>query len=226
MTTRPSGTVLFGDVVDSRRDPGSTAWLRALRGELDAAFPPTRRLAPFAFTQGDELQGLLAPGEDPFVAVIRAALGPDARELRWAIVWGEIEPGSGPTTERTGPAFRAARDALTGLRTRRDGLKAVTGDPEADALLDDLGPLLTELLGRLTARQREVGRLLLVDDLRQSEAAGQLGVSRATVSIMADRAGVRHLERLARTLAGIFRDGVARSTGIGLREAVAGGGVR
>jgi predicted DNA-binding protein (UPF0251 family) len=223
MRTRPTGTVLFGDVVESRRDPGSTAWLRALRTELDAAFPRARRLAPFAFTQGDELQGLLASDEDPFVAVMRAALEPDARSLRWAIVWGEVEPGTGPATERTGPAFRAARDVLAELRTRRDGLKAVTGDPAADALLDDLGPLLAELLDRLTARQREVGRLLLIDQLRQSEAAGRLGVSRATVSVMVDRAGIRHLQRLARTLAMIFRDGVARSSRIWLNETIAGG---
>jgi predicted DNA-binding protein (UPF0251 family) len=223
MRTRPTGTVLFGDVVESRRDPGSTAWLRALRTELDAAFPRARRLAPFAFTQGDELQGLLASDEDPFVAVMRAALEPDARSLRWAIVWGEVEPGTGPATERTGPAFRAARDVLAELRIRRDGLKAVTGDPAADALLDDLGPLLAELLDRLTARQREVGRLLLVDQLRQSEAAGRLGVSRATVSVMADRAGIRHLQRLGRTLAVIFRDGVARSSRLGLNETVARG---
>jgi len=226
MTTRPAGTVLFGDVVASGRDPGSTAWLRALRTELDATFPGARRLAPFAFTQGDELQGLLAPTEDPFVAVMRAALEPDARALRWAIVWGDVDPGTGPATERTGPAFRAARDALAELRTRRDGLKAITGDPHADALLDDLGPLLTELLDRLTVRQREVGRLLIVEDLRQSEAAGFLGVSRATVSVMADRAAIRHLQRLARTLAGIFRDGVARSARSGVDAVTAGGGVR
>jgi predicted DNA-binding protein (UPF0251 family) len=226
MTTRPTGTVLFGDVVDSRRDPGSTAWLRDLRGELDTAFPRARRLASFGFTQGDELQGLLAPGEDPFVAVMRAALEPGARALRWAIVWGEVEPGTGPATERSGPAFRAARNVLTELRTRRDGLKAVTGDPQADALLDDLGPLLTELLDRLTARQREVGRLLLVEELRQSEAAGRLGVSRSTVSVMADRAGIRHLQRLARTLAGIFREGVARSGRVELGDAAVIGGTR
>ena len=217
---------MFGDVVDSRRDPGSTAWLRALRGDLDATFPRARRLAPFAFTQGDELQGLLAPGEDPFLAVMRAALEPDARSLRWAIVWGEVEPGTGPATERTGPAFRIARNALAELRARRDRLKAVTGDPQADALLDDLGPLLTELLDRLTARQREVGRLLLVDELRQSEAAGRLGVSRATVSVMADRGGIRHLQRLARTLTTIFREGVARSEPSGFGRVVAGGGAR
>ena len=39
MTALAPGTVLFGDVVDSRRDPGSSAWLRSLCAELEAAYP-------------------------------------------------------------------------------------------------------------------------------------------------------------------------------------------
>lgn len=221
MTDLQSGIVVFGDVVDSRTDPGSTAWLRSLRAELDAAYPRDQRLAAFAFTQGDELQGLLAPGVDPFRLVVRAALAPDARVLRWAIVAGDVEPGTGPATERTGPAFHAARAALSEAKAHRDGLCASTGHGPSDALLADLGPLLVALLDRLTVRQRQVGRLLLVEGLRQAEAADRLGVSRATVSVMADRAGVRHLARLARALGVVFAEGVAsRSSG----SVAAGGG--
>ena len=58
--TETRGFVLFGDVVRSRTDaPASTAWLRDLIGELEQTYAPGERLAPFAFTQGDELQGLL-----------------------------------------------------------------------------------------------------------------------------------------------------------------------
>jgi TrfB plasmid transcriptional repressor len=224
MTERPSGTVVFADVVHSRTDPGSTAWLRSLRADLDAAYARDQRLAPFGFTQGDELQGLLAPGADPFRAVVRAGLGPDARTLRWAIVAGEIEPGSGPATERTGPAFLAAREVLGEARSSRDGLLALTGDARADQLLAGLGPLLPELLERLTERQREVGRLLIVDARRQSEVADLLGVSRATVSVMADRAGVRHLQRLATALAVIFGDGVVRMSDARAPAAAGGAG--
>ena len=66
------GIVLFGDVVASRGVPRSADWLRSLREELDAAYGD-ERLAPFEFTQGDELQGLLAPAADPFEAAVRAA---------------------------------------------------------------------------------------------------------------------------------------------------------
>jgi len=200
--------VLFGDVVDSRLDPGTSDYLRGLRDELDAAYP-AERLAPTGFTQGDEIQLLLAPGADPFRAVVRAALRAESRTLRWACAAGLVEPGTGPATERNGPAFHAARDLLERAKARREGLFAETGDPAADALLADLGPLLPALLAELTARQREVGRLLLVDELRRAQAAERLGVSRATVSVIADRGRIRHVGRLASALATIFRDGVA-----------------
>lgn len=208
MTALLPALVLFGDVVDSRRDAGASAYLRRLRDELDAAYAG-ERLAPTGFTQGDEIQLLLAPGADPFRAVLRAALRPDARELRWAVVAGPVEPGTGPATERTGPAFHAAREALERTKSRREGLVAVTGDPGADGLLADIGPLLPALLAELTSRQREVARLVLVDGLRRADVAGRLGVSRATVSVIATRARVRHLGRLAAALATVFRDGAA-----------------
>jgi DNA-directed RNA polymerase specialized sigma24 family protein len=66
------------------------------------------------------------------------------------------------------------------------------------------------LLEDLSERQRELGRLLLLDGLRRAEAADRLGVSRATVSVLADRGRIREIDRLARALATIFGRGVAR----------------
>ncbi len=211
MTSLVPGTVVFGDVVGSRADPGTSEFLRALRDELEAAYTG-RRLAPPGFTQGDELQLLLAPDGDPFQAVLRAALRDDARALRWAIVAGDVLAGTGPATERTGPAFHAARELLDRAKVRRVGLLATTGDPSADTLLDELGPVLASLLEELTDRQREVARLILVEDLRRAEAAERLGVSRATVSVIAARARVRHIAALATALARTFREGVERAS--------------
>jgi DNA-binding CsgD family transcriptional regulator len=207
-----NGTVIFGDVVRSRRDAtGSTGWLRTLTAELEIAFPPEVRLADFEFTQGDELQGLLAPGVDPFPAVLRGGLHPDWRPMRWVIVAGEIDPGTGPTTQRTGAAFLRARERLAQAAARRDGLLAESGDPPTDVELDDLAPLLAGLLDDLTDRQRVVARLLLVDGLRRSEAAARLGVSRATVSVAADRARVRGIGGLASALGRLYTAGAARA---------------
>lgn len=219
MTATLPATVLFGDVVDSRRDPGASAYLRGLRDELDTAYAG-RHLAQPGFTQGDEIQLLLAPGADPFEVVVRAALHPGARDLRWAVVAGEVEPGSGPATERSGPAFHAARDLLERAKSRREGLLATTGDAGTDGLLADLGPLLPALLADLTVRQREVGRLLLVEEIRRADAAERLRVSRATVSVIADRGHIRHVGRLAAALATIFADGVTRAATSGDGRAV------
>src|SRR5215207_3446549 len=128
--------VLFGDVVQSRTDArAATAWLRRLTAELESAYG-TERLAAFAFTQGDELQALLPLSADPITLVMRAALHADAVEMRWAIVAGTIEPGSGPATERTGPAFLTARSRIEQARARRDRLVIATGSTEADVVLD------------------------------------------------------------------------------------------
>jgi hypothetical protein len=205
------GIVLFGDVVASRR-AGALAGpgLRALAAELDATFAG-ERLARFGFTQGDELQGLLVPTANPFRAVVHAALRPEPIGLRWAIAGGPIDPGRGPATQRTGAAFVRAREALERARARRDDLVASAGEPVADALLEDLAPLLAVLLGELSDRQRVLARLLLVEGIRKAEAAERLAVSRATVSVLAERGRVRAIERLARALGRIVTDGVARS---------------
>lgn len=206
--------MLFGDVIKSRRDStGSTAWLRTLVGELGETYPPSDRLAAFEFTQGDELQGLLAPTADPIAAVLRAGLHRDRRPTRWVAVAGDVDPGSGPATQRTGAAFLRARELLIDAGARRDSLLLETGDPTTDRLLDDLSPLLAELLADLTLTQRAIGRLLLVDGLRRSEAADRLGKSRATVSVAADRAHLRSIGRLANALRSLFRAGVDATSG-------------
>ena len=195
------GLVIFGDVIRSRRDaPAATEWLRTLKSELNETYEPADRLAPFEFTQGDELQGLLRPGADPFSAILRAALHAERQRMRWVVIAGEVDPGHGPATQRSGAAFIAARERLGQAATRREEVAVVSGDPSTDDLLDGLAPLLGELLDDLTERQREFGWLLLVDGLRRSEAAERLTVSRATVSVAADRAHLRSIGELARVL--------------------------
>ncbi len=205
------GLVLFGDVIGSRRDSiASTAWLRELIKQLDEAYADTR-LAPFGFTQGDELQGLLAPEADPLKAVLLASLGPEGRRMRWVAVRGSIDldpaAGPAPATERTGPAFVAARETIAAARTGHERLVIVTGQPDVDELLADLTPALADLLEGLTARQRLVARLALIDDLRQSEVADRLGVRRATISVSFSRARVRSLQRLVAGIRMVYASG-------------------
>ena len=205
----PAAVVLFGDVIRSRRDaPAATAWLRTLTADLGGAYPPDERLAPFEFTQGDELQGLLAPTADPLRAVLRAALHPDAVEMRWVVVAGEVDPGHGPATQRSGPAFVAARERLATAAARRERLAVASGDAATDDLLEGLAPALGDLLADLTDRQREIAWQILVEGLRRSETAERLGVSRATISVAAARAHLRAIGDLAR----VVRTLLARAT--------------
>ena len=193
--------VLFGDVIRSRRDAtAATEWLRILAADLARAYPADALLAPFEFTQGDELQGLLVATADPLVAVLRASLHPDAVTMRWVVVAGEVDPGRGPATQRSGPAFIAARERLASAAARRERLVVVSGDPATDDLLDGLAPTLGDLLADLTARQREIAWPILVEGLRRSEAAERLGVSRATISVAADRAHLRSIGELVRVV--------------------------
>ena len=206
--------VLFGDVVRSRVDaPAATAWLRELIEDLERVYPGGVQEAPFAFTQGDELQGLLRIDADPFAAVLRGMLHERALPMRWVIVAGAIERGHGPATERTGPAFLDARRLLETARTRRDGLSVHVGDPRSDDFLAELAPLLADLLDDLTERQRALARLMLVERLRQSDVAERLEVSRATISVMAERARIRRIEGLLEVLRRIVTEGVAAAEG-------------
>jgi DNA-directed RNA polymerase specialized sigma24 family protein len=116
------------------------------------------------------------------------------------VIAGEVDPGHGPATQRSGAAFIAARERLGQAATRREDVAVVTGDPSTDDLLDGLAPLFGELLDDLTERQREIGWPLLIEGLRRSEAAERLKVSRATVSVAADRAHLRSIGELARVL--------------------------
>ena len=204
----PHAIVLFGDVVGSRRAPAlGTTWLRRLCSELESQYYADL-MAPFTFTQGDELQGLLVPTADPVRGVLYASLHDDARPMRWAIVHGPIEPGTGPATERTGEAYVLARQLVEAARRHRDGLVMVTGHAPSDALLRDLSPVLAELVRGLSSRQRTVARLALLEGLRQADVAERLGVSRATVSVTFGRAGVKSIERLAAALRTLFHVGV------------------
>jgi DNA-binding CsgD family transcriptional regulator len=208
--------VLLGDVVGSRRVPGvGTTWLRRLCTELDSGHADDR-LAPFAFTQGNELQGLLLPGADPVRGVLYVSLHEGVLPMRWAIVHGSIEPGTGLANERTGEAYVLARHLVEAARRQRDGLVMVTGHAPSDALLRDLSPVLAELVLGLSSRQRTVARLVLLDGLRQAEVAERLDVSRATVSVTFGRAGIRSIERVASAVRALFRAGVEASAAAAL----------
>ena len=116
----------------------------ALCADLEAAYP--RDAAPRVVRRSPRAtrsRGCSRPTPTRSAAVLRGGAAARTRgRCAGRSSPGDVEPGSGPATERTGPAFLVAREAIARARAHRDGLVALTGDPEADALLADLGPLL------------------------------------------------------------------------------------
>ena len=64
-------------------------------------------------------------------------------------------------------------------------------------MLDDVAPALAALLDGLTGRQAAIARLVLVDGLRQSDAALRLGVSRPTLYALLDAHAMEAGHRVA-----------------------------
>ncbi len=136
-----------------------------------------------------------SPGlEDPFRTALEALLDPASAPMRWAVVRGSEAD---------------ARAALELARRRRDRLIVVTGQPDADALLADLAPVLGTLLADMTPAQRRIARAILVDGRRQSEVADALGIRRPSVSVAHARAHVREATLLLRAIRATWAAGLA-----------------
>jgi predicted DNA-binding protein (UPF0251 family) len=193
------GLVVIGDAIGSKLDSAVTAdWLRGLAAELDGAYDASR-LAPFGFSRGDEVRGLLRPDADPLLVVLHAALAESTRPIRWALAWGEVDqaPDAESASDRSGPAFGAAETLIEEAKRRRERLLIRTGDVDADALLAGMAPALMDMLAELTPTQCHVARLAVIERLRQSEVAERLGVRRATISVSFARARISSLDALA-----------------------------
>ena len=189
---------MCADVVASRRQPERTAAFLDRLPAILATAAGSGLVRPFAPVRGDEVEGLLAPGSDPFRPIVAAALEPDGLALRWAVVAGE---------RSTAPILAAAEIPL--LKARGERLVVITGDPRTDALLVDLVPLLDALAGDMTSRQRDIARRILVEGRRQAAVAAELGVSRATISVAVGRGRLRDLERAMHGLHGLSLCGIA-----------------
>ena len=160
----------------------------------------------FDRTVGDELQGVL---DDP--AALPRALERLLRDGGWNVGLG-VGPIETPLAEHSragrGPAYVAAREAVTAAKSSPWRLRAVaaTDDARAVRALESAVWLWAALLARRTTRGWEVADL--VDQgLTYDEAAQHLGITPSAVSQRAAAAGiaegrrarelVEHLARLA-----------------------------
>ena len=178
---------------------------RASRRSPDLVDPLLRRLSArgrtyvrdFERTAGDEVQGVLDDPADTVALTLELV-----RDGRWSVgigVGAVREPLPASTRAGHGPAFTAAREAVTRAKARPTGL-AVRGEPagpagRAQAALD----LLAAVVARRTARGWEAVDLTAAG-LTQAGVGARLGISKQAVSQRL-QAAEWHLEGPGRELA-------------------------
>ena len=164
--------VLTIDRRASRRD-GSALEISALRDEVQRALP--RPVLGWDVSAGDELQALYD------AAAVLSALLHLADPARWHVGLG-IGPVDLPlgdsVRESTGPAFVAARDAVT--RAKDHGAPVVRGNEWAERA----GTVL-DLVCAVRARRTDAGAraaALADDGQTQQQMADSLGIAQSSVS--------------------------------------------
>jgi hypothetical protein len=159
-------------------------------------------LLPFERTAGDEFQWV---ADDPATLprIVERLLREDAWNIGIGI--GVIDEPA-PETARAGrgPAYLAAREAVTAAKGSPWHLRVCGADPDVRSLETTLW-LWAAVLGRRTARGWEVADLVDGADstLTYHEAAERLGVSQSAVSQRAQAAGIVEGRR-ARELASVL----------------------
>ncbi len=188
---------LIGDVVGSRRATDRSELHQtvasALRGVADHAVDPPR------FTVGDEFQGsypTVGAAIDAALA-LRLAVGPEI-DIRFGIGWGKVTVLDPDTGIQDGPAWWAARDAITHTAEaqRQPGFALVrTTFRAAEDTRTDVGAVNAalicrdHLLGSLDERSLRIMRGLMTGRTKKELAAAE-GISPSAVSQRSSRDGL------------------------------------
>ena len=182
--------VITADQVDSRTTPDIVG---AMQQRLDSAHRPQLH-APVGRAGGDELQLLLADAAATLDIVLELT-----REGRWSVGVG-VGPVRTPlptaVVEATGPAFYAAREAVTAAKGRPQRFALAVDEDASDDVRTraaDAESLVTLLLVLRERRSDPGWELydLLRDGMPQKSAAERLGISPAAVSARAKAASLR-----------------------------------
>ena len=186
---------MFVVTVDQKGSRRSTDRVDDLLRRL--ADRPARAHRPFERTAGDEVQGVLTDPVDVVALTLELV-----RDGGWSVGLGVgpvREPLPASTRAGHGPAFSAARDAVTRAKSRPTGL-AVRADPPGPA---EIAQAALDLLAAVVQRRTDRGWEavdLAARGLAQTEIAEQLGISKQAVSQRL-QAAEWHLEPGGRALA-------------------------
>ncbi len=188
---------LIGDVVGSRRAYDRSALHRAVKSALQGAADGA--IDPPAFTVGDEFQGSYPTVGAAIDAalLVRLALAPEI-DVRFGIGWGEVTVLDADTGIQDGPAWWAARDAITHTAEaqRQPGFAMVrttfraSQDASADAAAINAALICRDhLLGSLDERSLRIVRGLMNGRTKKELAAAE-GITASAVSQRASRDGL------------------------------------
>jgi len=200
--------VLTVDQVDSRRNPDLLDGAVALLTED----PRIRVLLPPERTAGDEFQFVAADGPSAVHAVLALT-----RTGRWSVGCG-VAPADRPLADSarasSGPAFVAARDAVSRAKSRPTRFALTATDAEGVARGEDAESLVDLLLVLRSRRTDEGWELydLLERGGTQADAAARLKVTPQAVSLRARSAALK-VEAAATEALGRLVDALDRSNG-------------
>jgi hypothetical protein len=180
---------------------GSDRVPATLAGLADVAM-----LRPFERTAGDEFQGVL---DEP--AAVTTVVERLLREGGWSIGIGigEVEePLPESTRAGRGPAYLAARDAVTAAKSAPWRLR-VAGEGQGVRALETTLWLWAAVLNRRTPRGWEVADLVDTG-ASYEEVAKRLGVTQSAISQRAQAAGIvegrRARELVTQLVGGLLQD--------------------
>lgn len=143
-------------------------------------------LRPFERTAGDEVQAVVDGTPDGAATVVDVTLAL-AKQGNWSIGIGigtVEEPLPASTRAGRGPAFEAARDAVTRAKNAPASVAITAADPEITELCRDAETALI-LVALLITDRTEQGHQasdLMRDGHTQSSAAQVLGISKQAMS--------------------------------------------
>lgn len=195
--------VLIGDLVASRQAPDRAELQRKLAATLASLNRDGRGLvSPYTVTLGDEFQAVYREATPIFqhMFAILGALYPVGVRFAWSI--GEIttEINSHSALGMDGPAFYAARDAITSLKGR-DEVCSIAGLPaDRQPLAGAALRVVSHLLGRWK-RSRFLVMEDLLADRKVQDIASRLGMSEQAVYKNITNGGLEGLLELFGTLA-------------------------
>lgn len=193
---------VIGDIVASKQVTERDRLQRLFLDVLEIANHTTSPTTELRITRGDEFEGSYGSLADAWSATLHLRLLMKARnhDLWMSVAWGEVTamPEAENAATQDGPAWWAARSALTGMKQSSrqktpDNRRIVfTADVPAHALLEAATSLRDEVLAGLDESDATIV-LGLIDGDTQATIAGRLGVTPGVVSRRAHRNGLLSL---------------------------------